>query len=231
MKYTIPARFIERILPYPPEQNRGKSTSFRAVNRLFPDFSKNDIVEYFLICQQVAMLYGSFGVVMVLLFDSFLGAGIVIDKQAFEKSPTIVITSFRNITFIPLLISMWVFYSRIKSSIDISKDRVPVTAPPQFLTDENNGNWVVRSFILLVAGFLLICLSNFAALSIVRYFSAYNDLRIIYVSLCLQAFCAASASTFLTMGCLLFEKSYKHFPSLQVQLREMLNKNKTKIRK
>jgi len=214
---------LERWITVDPIGKRGTGPFFAFMKRCLPGLHFTNDADYLVYKQGIAIYALMMSIACLLALDAILSLGLIINLERFQGEPRSLAVSFRDLSVIPWIVVTVIFYIRIRLSLDLSSDDIPVNIHPSYYdtpssyADDKKSDWVTRPLYIIIPIILALPYSYGFVFGVVRYFSAEQNIIVIVSSILFVAIALSALSLITVMQMLMVEKAYKYFPDLARQ--------------
>ena len=223
---------LERWITVDPIEKRDAGLLSAFIERGLPGLNFANDADYLIYKQGVVILTLMIAIACVLALDALLSMGLLMDIERFQSEPRSLAVSFRDLSVIPWIVVTVIFYIRIRLSLDLSSDDIPVNIHPSYCdtpstyADEKKSDWVSRPLFIVLPIMVLIFFSHIFVFGVVRYLSAEQNMPVIFSSIIFLAVGLSTASLLTVLNLIMMEKAYKYFPDLARQFFKMSQQRK-----
>lgn len=214
---------LERWITVDPIEKRDTGLFSAFIERGLPGLNFANDADYLIYKQSIVIFTLMIAIACVLALDALLSMGLLMDIERFQSEPRSLAVSFRDLSVIPWIVVTVIFYIRIRLSLDLSSDDIPVNINPSYYdtpssyADDKKSDWVIRPLFIIMPIILALPYSYGFVFGVVRYFSAEQNSIIILSSMLFVAIALSILSLLTVMNLLMMEKAYKYFPDLSRQ--------------
>lgn len=212
---------LESLIKIDPPERRSSGVFSSLIQRGIPGLNFNNDSDHLIYKQSIVIFSTMVAMAIATVLDAIFSMGLLVNVDVYQREPRSLAIFFRDISVLPWLMITVIFYIRIRFSLNLSSDNIPININPSFYDDETKGNWVIRPLIIIIPFIVLLLHSNAFVFGVVRYFSAEKNTLIIFSSLLFVSIGLSAASLITVMKLLMIEKAYSHFSDLRRQLLEI----------
>ncbi|WP_312166642.1 hypothetical protein [Phenylobacterium sp.] len=224
---------LEKLITVTSVEKREKGVFNFLIRKGVPGLNLSNDADYLIYKQSIAIFSVMTSIVIAITADAIFSLGFLVDQVSYQSEPKILAVYFRDMSIIPWLVITTIFYIRIRLSLNMSTDNIPININSKLLGDDSKGNWVIRPIIIIAPFFVLLLYSYAFVFGVLKYFSVEQNILIIVILILFLAMGLAGASLLTVMKLLMLEKAYSHYPDLSRQLFELSkdHRSSTSIKK
>lgn len=123
---------LERWITVDPIEKRDTGLFSAFIERGLPGLNFANDADYLIYKQSIVIFTLMIAIACVLALDALLSMGLLMDIERFQSEPRSLAVSFRDLSVIPWIVVTVIFYIRIRLSLDLSSDDIPVNINPSY---------------------------------------------------------------------------------------------------